>query len=195
MFELTRGGGIIDNFLVKKRANAVERLIPNKLRKGRILDLGCGRIPFFLINTKFKEKYGVDPSLKRIDSQNMILKKFFLDHKTKLPFKNNFFDVIIMLAVFEHIEPNHLTDILKEIKRILKPNGIFILTTPCPWIDWLNKLMSKLRMTSTIEAQEHKGVYNKSLIFNYFSKAGFKKDKMNFGYFGMFLNSWAYVYK
>jgi Methylase involved in ubiquinone/menaquinone biosynthesis len=35
-----------------------------------------------------------------------------------------------MLAVFEHIEPFKIENSLKEIYRILKPGGRFILTTP-----------------------------------------------------------------
>jgi len=41
----------------------------------KILDIGCGTYPFFLLNTEFNKKYGMDPSLK-IDKydENIILK-------------------------------------------------------------------------------------------------------------------------
>ena len=45
-----------------------------------------------------------------------------------LPYENNFFDAIVCLDVIEHIiNPFHL---LAEIKRVLKPQGVLILTTP-----------------------------------------------------------------
>jgi len=45
----------------------------------------------------------------------------------ELPYEDNFFDCITFIDVIEHlIEPYH---ILKEIKRVLKPNGVFIIGT------------------------------------------------------------------
>ncbi|MDP2947815.1 MAG: hypothetical protein Q8N88_06895, partial [Nanoarchaeota archaeon] len=59
----TRGTGLLEKYLAKKRAHMANKLIPESLRRGRILDVGCGETPFFLLNTKFNEKYGIDPSL------------------------------------------------------------------------------------------------------------------------------------
>lgn len=47
---------------------------------------------------------------------------------TKIPFEENYFDILICNHVLEHI-PNHL-QALKEIKRVLKKKGIAILQTP-----------------------------------------------------------------
>ena len=46
----------------------------------------------------------------------------------KLPFKSNFFDVIISLAVIEHIE--NIDNFVGEAFRVLRPGGIFYLSTP-----------------------------------------------------------------
>ena len=46
----------------------------------------------------------------------------------KLPFKSNFFDVIISLAVIEHIE--NIDNFIGEAFRVLRPGGIFYLSTP-----------------------------------------------------------------
>ena len=132
---LTRGYGLLENFLAKKRAEITNKLIPFNLREGKILDIGCGTIPFFLINTKFKEKHGMDPSLKVFDlKENIMLKKHDVEQDI-FPYEDNFFDVVTMLVVFEYIEPDKLIDVLKEIKRVLKSGGRFILSTSCPWVD------------------------------------------------------------
>ena len=48
--------------------------------------------------------------------------------KDKLKIQDNFFDLIICKDVFEHlINPNHL---VKEIHRILKPNGLLLSHVP-----------------------------------------------------------------
>ncbi|MFC1668661.1 class I SAM-dependent methyltransferase [Chlamydiota bacterium] len=59
-----------------------------------------------------------------------------------LNFKDNSFDIIIAAAVFEHIpNPNHA---LKEVKRLLRSNGIFILTTPDPFWERIAVLIGHL---------------------------------------------------
>ncbi len=187
---------MFENFLAEKRARMADKLIPEHSRTGRVLDLGCGVIPFFLMNTKFKEKYGLGTSvdISIANEQNIILRKIDLE-TADLPFEDNFFDVITMLAVVEHIKPDKLAKVFEEIKRILKPSGRFILTTPSPWSDKLLVLMAKLRLVSREEFKEHKGVYGHVLITHYLDEAGFRRDKINCGYFELFLNSWAYADK
>ena len=43
-------------------------------------------------------------------------------------YENNFFDTILMFHVLEHLDDPVKT--LKEIRRILKPNGKLIISTP-----------------------------------------------------------------
>lgn len=57
---ITRGYGLLERFLAKKRAQKANELIPQLYRKGRILDIGSGAYPFFLLTTSFSEKFGVD---------------------------------------------------------------------------------------------------------------------------------------
>jgi 2-polyprenyl-3-methyl-5-hydroxy-6-metoxy-1,4-benzoquinol methylase len=45
-----------------------------------------------------------------------------------LPFKNNFFDVVTAFDVIEHVKDYKKA--IKNIFRVLKPNGIFLLSTP-----------------------------------------------------------------
>jgi len=86
------------------------KLIPDSARKGRILDIGCGSYPFFLINTKFREKHGIDPFVKLSKSYGKItLKKQDLEEKPRTSYPDNYFDVVAMLAVFEHLQQKKLT--------------------------------------------------------------------------------------
>lgn len=47
----------------------------------------------------------------------------------KAQFEDHMFDVIVSIEVMEHVED--LGDYLNDVHRLLKPNGIFIWTTPC----------------------------------------------------------------
>lgn len=189
---VTPGYGILEKILSKKRAKIANSLIPKESRGGRILDIGCGTIPVFLLNTEFREKYGIDPSVRISDEQkNVHLQKYDIEEGGELPFEDNFFDAVTMLAVFEHIEQSMLPSMMREIKRVLKPGGAFIMTTPCPWADKLLRIMARIKLVSQEGMDEHKGAYSHDDLRSYLQKGGFLEEKMRFGYFELFLNSWA----
>jgi len=173
-----------------------DSLIPHDLRSGKILDIGCGVSPFFLTNTQFSEKYGIDTTIEAPDpKEDIILKRCDLASNEKLPFPDEFFDVVTMLAVTEHVDPVRLVDVFREARRLLRPNGRFILTTPCPWTDRLLRFMAALRLVSPEEIKDHKVTYHLRAIARHLEQAGFDTGKLNMGYFETRLNSWAYVDK
>jgi 2-polyprenyl-3-methyl-5-hydroxy-6-metoxy-1,4-benzoquinol methylase len=52
------------------------------------------------------------------------------DMRLKLPFQDNEFDVVLCYEGLEHINYNDGHVFIKEVKRITKPGGLFIGTTP-----------------------------------------------------------------
>jgi SAM-dependent methyltransferase len=111
-----------------------------------------------------------------------------IEKNNRVPFDNDYFDVVTMLALFEHIEPERLVIILSEIYRILKPGGIFIMTTPAAWTDRLLRIMAKLKLVSPTEIEEHKGAYIPSNIETILQRENFEKEKIHSGYFEIFMN-------
>ena len=192
----TRGYGILEGFLAEKRCKMANKLISPDLWYGRILDIGCSSHPLFLLNTPFSEKYGLDKLIhethkKEYISQNIILDNYDIETAGRMPFEEDYFSVVIMLAVFEHLEPEKLMGILSEIHRILKPGGMYILTTPAGWTGWLLKLMSMLWLVSPHEIDEHKDSYSPNKILRLLKMRGFAKEKIRYGYFEMFMNIWV----
>lgn len=187
----TRGTGILEVFLAKQRASKANSFISKEQRKGKVLDIGCGSYPYFLVSTKFKEKYGLDPSLKlsEISNKNLNLRAFDIT-KNKLPFKDNYFNVVTMLAVFEHIEQDKLFEVLYEIKRVLKKDGIFIITTPASWADKLLHSMARFGLISSEEIHEHKHNHPKEKIEGILVQSGFEKRKIKSGFFEVYMNMW-----
>ena len=97
----------------------------------RLLDVGCGRGEFLKnIYRKTAYAYGIDPDEAAIKENNYIQNKF-VGTVEKLPFDSNFFDLVVMCWVLEHLENPALA--FKEIHRVLKPGGQIIFLTPNTW--------------------------------------------------------------
>ena len=193
---VTRGYGFLEGHLARKRAGQANSLILQSARKGRGLDIGCGTFPHFLMNTNFKEKFGIDSSLseKVKEVKGIKLLKTHIQKK-KLPFEDNFFDTVVMLAVFEHIEFDNIPFLLHEIKRILKKNGQFIITTPSPLAVWPLLILSHTGFISKVEIEDHKHALEKSYITDVLMQAGFSQKNTKSGYFEFGMNMWFDVRK
>ncbi len=98
----------------------------------KVLDLGCGNGRLIDLLKDLDIKYvGIDSSEKLISlaKQKYPKHEFLKANALKLPFKDNSFDKIISIAVLHHIPSRELRlKFLKEIKRVLKPNGKLVLT-------------------------------------------------------------------
>ncbi|MBN1950998.1 MAG: methyltransferase domain-containing protein [Bacteroidales bacterium] len=124
-----------------------------------ILDLACGqgRHTLELARKGFNRLYGMDRShfLIRKAKQNCASEKLSANFKEgdarKLPYPNDMFDVVMILGnsfgYFESIEDDK--KILKEVRRVLKPYGLFLIDVadgnflkanynPRSW-EWLDK--------------------------------------------------------
>lgn len=100
-----------------------------------ILDWGCGparvirHLPDLL--DKSNNYYGTDYNNKTIEwcSQNLNNINFKLNNLTPpLQYENNYFDVVYGISIFTHLSEDLHYKWIKELKRILKENGILILT-------------------------------------------------------------------
>ncbi|MBI3103864.1 class I SAM-dependent methyltransferase [Candidatus Daviesbacteria bacterium] len=115
----------------------------------KILDIGCGNGYYLYLLNNLEVKV----ALTGVDSDDNALKsaREIVDNKnikllkadaTKLPFKDLSFDKVLMSEVIEHIDAEEKA--LSEIKRVLKPGGLLVLTTcnidyPFFWdpINWI----------------------------------------------------------
>jgi SAM-dependent methyltransferase len=189
---VTRGYGLLEKWLAIQRARVADQLIPPGSRSGRLLDIGCGAYPYFLAHTDFKEKFGLEQCVTTpVKDSSVTITAYDLHKETPIPFRDNYFDVVTMLAVLEHIEPEKLTKVLAEIRRVLKPGGLYLLTTPARWTESLLRLMAKLRFVSPDEINDHKDTYDHNKLVSVLTKAKFRETNIASGYFEVFMNLWA----
>lgn len=188
---MTRGHGLLEGLLANLRAKKANRLIPDSLRSGRILDIGCGSYPYFLSHTAFEEKFAVEQLQPNYQFKDINWYQIDLNYEPKLPFEDNFFSAVSLLAVIEHLDPGKIVKLFQEIYRVLSPGGMVVVTTPASWSDGLLHWMSHVNLVSHEEISEHKYAYTLPLLGWYFGAAGFTMSKIHFGYFELIFNLWA----
>ena len=107
-----------------------------ELKNIKILDWGCGpgriirHLPGIIGNGC--EYFGTDYNSKSIKwcSQNLTGIIFNNNSlKAELPYDNDFFSAIYGISIFTHISEQLHFDWYNELYRVLKPNGIMLLTT------------------------------------------------------------------
>ena len=100
-----------------------------KYKKRKILDFGSNDCYFSKQFNKNFIYYGVDSNKDLLEKKSKIYSKnFFFLKNNKLPFKNFFFDCIVLSHVIAHIhKPKSL---LTKLKKTLKKNGILIIVSP-----------------------------------------------------------------
>ena len=109
--------------------------VPHTRRK-KVLDLACGEgYGSALLATSASEVVGMDIAPDAIAHAKAAYKSKNLSFKVGamecIPL-DDLFDVIVCFEAIEHILNQDL--LCKEVKRLLKPNGIFIVSTPNKWV-------------------------------------------------------------
>lgn len=114
----------------------IKKNLSKKKFKNRILDAGCGTGLLVERMQSFGEIHGIDISSEAIKfSKKRGLRNIHQGSVTKLPFKKNFFDLIVSIDVLYHKWVTDDSLALKEFNRVLKPGGVLILKLPA--FSWL----------------------------------------------------------
>jgi 2-polyprenyl-3-methyl-5-hydroxy-6-metoxy-1,4-benzoquinol methylase len=114
---------LVKSIALKNKLNLINSLQPDK---GKILDIGAGTGDFLSVAKQNGwQIIGVEPSDK---AKAIALKKEVAFAEDTAQLEDHSFDVISMWHVLEHVPD--LDSQIKELKRLLKPNGSLIVAVP-----------------------------------------------------------------
>ena len=180
----------------EKRAKFIFQIV-ERYRPKKILDVGCGR-GFYLKALSFysfpEEIHGVDInyyylniSRKICDDQRVKIKQASI---YSLPYPSSYFDFIIASEIIEHLKDDKKA--LLELKRVLKPGGILVITVPnknFPFLwDPLNWFLMKFFNTHVEKGiwwlagiwADHERLYTTDNLKNLALNSGFKIKKFEY---------------
>jgi 2-polyprenyl-3-methyl-5-hydroxy-6-metoxy-1,4-benzoquinol methylase len=113
----------VKNIALKNKLNLINELSP---AKGKLLDIGAGTGDFLLVaKNNGWETFGTEPSEK---ARAIAIKKGVSIIDATASLEDHSLDIITMWHVLEHVPD--LENQIKELKRLLKPNGTLLVAVP-----------------------------------------------------------------
>lgn len=157
-----------DEMTIEKIKN-IASYINNKANL-KLLDLGIGQgyLEQYLSNRGTTYKlYGIDISETAVSRlKKKFHGEFIVDDILNIDrhYKENYFDVIVAIEVIEHISPPRIFKLYKKVYKLLKSEGLFIISTP------LNEGLSKMKDNPSAHVRE----YTMPILKKEFEIAGFR---------------------
>lgn len=149
----------------------------NSLPPGNILDIGCGFGHLLSGVDSSWNKFGIEPN-KSAAKQAEKYCKVFRGTLEQTRYHSDFFDVVVLYHVIEHLE-NPIESII-EIRRILKPNGTLILCTPDFKCELAQRFGPNYRL---LHDKTHINLFGALDLFRLLTDLEFRVEKVAYPYF------------
>ncbi len=114
-----------------QRYLSIKDLVKDKV----VLDAACGAgYGTNLLGQKAEKVYGIDISVEAVnyakEHYGRSNVEFIVSSIDNLHFPNEYFDMVVSYETIEHVDESIQNLFLKEVKRVLKKDGLFIISTP-----------------------------------------------------------------
>jgi SAM-dependent methyltransferase len=98
----------------------------------RILDIGAGKGSFIQFLGR-NDIYALDGNMVAVENLKKLTRNVVQAILPDIPFTDNSFDSVHASHILEHLYPEDFFNTLKEINRVLKVGGVFVISSPLLW--------------------------------------------------------------
>jgi ubiquinone/menaquinone biosynthesis C-methylase UbiE len=150
--------------------------------RGKTLDIGCGENQFIIAYRKSSRTKSIGVDAFKWQEVDIVC------DTTKLPFKDNSFETVTIIASLNHIPKRE--KVLDEAYRVLRPAGQMLVTMIDPVISRISHTFIRKRFDRDqkerggMKKGEVYGFWPKEMI-GYLSKAGFRSIKQKSFIYGL----------
>jgi SAM-dependent methyltransferase len=145
----------LDRYGQRLRLETTKPYIP---AGARVLDIGCGDGALFRsLNGAIRSGIGIDPDASdRDDGRFRFVKGFYPEDYEHT---GDLFDVIVGLAVLEHLTPEQQNAMAAACFHHLRPRGRLVLTVPSRAVDPILHVVQRIGLgdRDTMHLEEHHG--------------------------------------
>lgn len=168
------------------------RMILSHVNGAAVLDFGCGRHLKTLraLVSRAKARYGIDSAFvkekahKTPDGIGVV--GSFDDLRTMLKEDGVSINCILSLACFEHLEPAHCREVLKELASISAKEAILVGTVPAPPAKPVLEFLSyRLGLIDRTQIEDHKIYYDQKTLSEMIAGTGWEMVEYRRFQFGM----------
>jgi SAM-dependent methyltransferase len=124
--------------------------------RGRVLDIGCGPGNHF-VKKFIDEGFGIGVDVFAYEGVENVI-----ENAAHLPFKDESFDTVTLIAVGGHIPKRSRKDEFAEFARVLRPGGRLVLTEGEPITQYLHHKWQSfyLGLQGKVDMDEERGMDN-----------------------------------
>ncbi len=144
---------------------------------GRVLEIGSGfgheLIKFTHINIPSNQLFGIDLMQNRLKRSSILYPgiRHSVQNGCQLAYRNESFEVITQFTCFFHMPPNVRRTLYQEVRRVLKPGGVFL------WWDITEKTKLTTNIVESIHTLSKKSrLQSLATIVKIFAKGFLKKS-------------------
>lgn len=152
-------------------------------RQGQLLDIACGPGTFIGMLDhpgSALEATGVDIAGPQIAYATKYYaapgKRFLKIQPGVLPFPDNIFDAVTMIELIEHLTMEQTHELLAEARRVLKPGGLLVLSTPNYHSGWPLLEMLVNRLSELSYADQHINKFHRKKLSTLLQQMGFRNE-------------------
>jgi len=173
-------GPAVQRFWHRSKLNLLDWLFP--IRPGeRILEVGSGSGVFAdAMAARGAEVVAVDANSAAVDYATTTFGRpglsFVKGYLDELCLEPESFDKVTCLEVIEHVYPDQVRKLLADVRRMLRPGGELLLTTPnyrsfWPAVEWAADRFSS---AAKMDGEQHVTHFHRALLSTFTREAGFE---------------------